>query len=351
MEILILVFIIILLFGIEIRNNFKDEGYLSKNHTLCCKGLLSLLIVFCHIQYNRTYLEQFKIFNYAGNFIVSIFFFYSGYGIMFNYIIKGIEYKKKFLKKRILKILEIYLIFNLIYIFVDLLLGIDISNIILNKELIVSHSWYIVDTLILYFGYWISIKISNNNNIIVLFNFIYGCLIIKILNCVNLDTYWYITVLNFPLGIIYSILKEKIDKIVLKDIDKDNIRYVIDSFMTLGLFFILLIIWIQNIDYIIKILVYMLATIIFINMGRFIKFKNHTFEFLGKISMEVYLTHGLLEIIGQKIYIIDNNNFLYGCFVISGTIIIGIILNKVFAKIFKGGNNENISSKSDLIHI
>ena len=86
-------------------------------------------------------------------------------------------------------------------------------------------------------------------------------------------------------------------------------------------------------------------------MGRFIKFKNNIFEFFGKISMEMYLTHGLLEIIGQKIYIIDNNNFLYGSFVISGTIVAGIILNKIFVRIFKGENNESISSKPDLIHI
>ena len=109
MEILILVLIIILLFGIEIGNTFENEGYLSKNHTLCCKGLLSLLIIFCHIQYNRIYLEQLRIFNYAGNFIVSIFFFYSGYGVMFSYIAKGIEYKRAFFRRRILKILYIYI--------------------------------------------------------------------------------------------------------------------------------------------------------------------------------------------------------------------------------------------------
>lgn len=67
--------------------------------------------------------------------------------------------------------------------------------------------------------------------------------------------------------------------------------------------------------------------------------------------MEIYLTHGLLEIVGQRIDTINDNNFLYGSFVISGTIVVGIILNKIFVRIFKGGNNESISSKPDLIHI
>lgn len=345
MEILIILFIIILLSGIELGNIEKEE-YLSKNRTLYCKGILSLLIVFCHIQYDRIYLRPFEIFNYLGNFIVSIFFFYSGYGVMFSYIAKGIEYKRAFFRRRILKILYIYIMFNIIYIFVDLLLGIDINSIILNKELIVSHSWYIVDIIILYLGYWVSIKISNNNNIIFLFNLMYGCLIIKIFSYANVDSYWYITILNFSLGILYAILREKRDQIVFKDIDKDNIRYVSNCFIV----FALVTIFIQNVNYTIKMLIYILATITFINMGRFIKFKNNIFEFLGKISMEVYLTHGLLEIIGQKIYVIDNNNLFYGIFVILGTIVISYMLNKLFVKIFRGRNYENISSKSNFIH-
>lgn len=67
--------------------------------------------------------------------------------------------------------------------------------------------------------------------------------------------------------------------------------------------------------------------------------------------MEIYLTHGLLEIVGQRIDTINDNNFLYGSFVIVGTIVIGTILNKIFTKIFKGGNHENISSQSNIIHI
>lgn len=67
--------------------------------------------------------------------------------------------------------------------------------------------------------------------------------------------------------------------------------------------------------------------------------------------MEIYLTHGLLEIVGQRIDTINDNNFLYGSFVIVGTIVIGTILNKIFIKIFKGGSHENISSQSNIIHI
>lgn len=351
MEIIIVVLTVALLSGIKICTVPDNKEYLSRSYTLCCKGILSLLIMFCHIQFNRVYLEPFKIFNYAGNFIVSIFFFYSGYGVMFSYMSKGIEYKKFFFKKRILKILYIYIIFNILYIITDLLLKISISNILLNKDLIVSHSWYIVDIIILYLGYWMSIKISNNNNVIFLLNLLFGFFIMKVFNCANMDSYWYITILNFSMGTLYAIIKEKMDMINLKSINKNIILPAIKGIITVLVYLALLMVWIKNINYAIKTLIYMLATIVFINMGQFIKFKNNIFQFLGKISMEIHLTHGLLEIVGQRIDTVNDNNFLYGSFVIVGTIAIGTILNKIFTKIFKGGNHENISSQSNIIHI
>ena len=137
------------------------------------------------------------------------------------------------------------------------------------------------------------------------------------------------------MGTLYAIIKEKMDMINLKSINKNIILPAIKGIITVLVYLALLMVWIKNINYAIKTLIYMLATIVFINMGQFIKFKNNIFQFLGKISMEIYLTHGLLEIVGQRIDTVNDNNFLYGSFVIVGTIAIGTILNKIFTKIFK----------------
>lgn len=340
MDILIIIFAIILLSQIKIGE--QEDDYLSKDYSVYIKGILSIMIVFCHIQFGRVSFLPFKIFNYLGNFIVSVFFFYSGYGVLISALKKGKEYYAHFLKNRILKIIYIYLGFMIIYSIVYYLIGkinsfSELLGQIFSTELIVSHSWYIIDIIILYFVFWLLYRFINNRKKFLMLNIFCTFMIITVLMIFKFPSYWYMTLLVFDFGLFYAYNREEIEH-------RYSIVYYIVSIM---IFLILLPstflikkvmpegIILNFSAIVIKIILYVIFVFICINSGRYIRFLNPVFYFIGKISLEIYLIHGLFEEIGKNISYISNNNFLYGIFVIFFSFIFAYVCNKIFFKVYK----------------
>ena len=65
-------------------------------------------------------------------------------------------------------------------------------------------------------------------------------------------------------------------------------------------------------------------------MGRIVQFKNPFFKFIGNISLEVYLIHGLYENIFKKISLISNNNLIYGFVVLVLSIVSAFLIKKIY---------------------
>ena len=76
MDIFILLLIGILVYLLPINND-----YLGVKSTTGLKGFLSLGIVFHHLSQSVSTGGEFSNFNYMGTYIVSVFFFLSGYGL------------------------------------------------------------------------------------------------------------------------------------------------------------------------------------------------------------------------------------------------------------------------------
>lgn len=80
------------------------------------KGMAALLIVFSHAHFYSTDLGLLKLFKPFGFIGVSLFFFYSGYGVMCQYI-SNVKYLNGFLLKRFRSVYIPYLIATLMYTF------------------------------------------------------------------------------------------------------------------------------------------------------------------------------------------------------------------------------------------
>ena len=79
MDIIILLFIAVIIYLLPI-----NRDYLSVQSTVGLRGFLALGIIFHHLtQWVSTGVE-FENFSYMGTYIVSIFFFLSGYGLYFQ---------------------------------------------------------------------------------------------------------------------------------------------------------------------------------------------------------------------------------------------------------------------------
>lgn len=209
------------------------ENYISIERTDSIKGIFILLVFLSHArncistlpQYSSDPLNSFyDIFqDHLGQGVVVMFLFYSGYGVMESIKKKGSDYIHTFPKNRFAKTLLHFDIAVLLFVILDLCLGIlkkySVTHVLLSFtgwESVGNSNWYIFAVLILYLITYISFKICKDKYpraaaLITFFTVLY----IAVLAFLK-DAWWFDTVLLYPLGIWYSLGKNKIEDFVRK---------------------------------------------------------------------------------------------------------------------------------------
>ena len=105
----------IVLFVFKNRFEYVGDEYLSKDQCNAIKGLLAILVVLTHIVARITSgILLRNIFSYLGYLCVSGFFFFSGYGLVVSYHLKGQKYAVRLLKKSVM-LLALYGVYSVIY--------------------------------------------------------------------------------------------------------------------------------------------------------------------------------------------------------------------------------------------
>ena len=211
-----------------------NENYLSFDMTNAIKGIFILLVFISHA---NPYIKQagynyeangdalyLNIISYVGQWIVTLFLFYSGYGVMESIKNKGYDYIASFPQKRILPLLINFDIAVLLYIIIDLLLGksIALKQSILSFiawDSVGNSNWYIFVILICYFLTWVVFSLSkqSSGNAISNSRRFRNTLILAILLLVAMvvlsyfkGEYWYDTILCYGAGCLFSIKKKEI---------------------------------------------------------------------------------------------------------------------------------------------
>ena len=83
----------------------SKENYLSKQNSDCLKGIFAFFVITHHLYQSSNLINGGAlavILQALGYLSVAVFFFLSGYGLMYSFIIKGDGYISNFIKKRIL---------------------------------------------------------------------------------------------------------------------------------------------------------------------------------------------------------------------------------------------------------
>lgn len=235
--------ILVMMFSLNI---YKDKGinenYLSKDTTLAIKGIFIMLVFLSHarsyVDFNfitDTYVIQFL--NMVGQLMVTLFLFYSGYGIYESIKRKDMKYVDSLPVNRIGKT---FFDFS-IAIFLFILL-----NIFLNKKLVLSNvllsftgwssignsNWYMFAIFTLYILTYVSFKLFGKNKFIsiccmTVLSFGYVYVMSKLKPNVFSNTY-----LCYMAGMWYSYFKDVINKIL----NKHMVLYYVLFVVLLGLF-------------------------------------------------------------------------------------------------------------------
>lgn len=338
MDIVILLLITLLLYLLP-----QNKEYLNVKSTSGLRGFLALGIIFHHISPLVKTGEEFSNFSYMGTYIVSIFFFLSAYGLYVQNESRE-NYLDNFLVKRLSKIIVPFFIISLIYMFYRFVNGqlIDLNffiNLFKQGSTIIYNGWFVDIIILMYIFFYLSFKFFQNKFLSIVFNTIfiicYICLAIKL----GYNFWWYNSVLAFAIGLIWAKNQNKIDRFL------EKYYFIVIVLVTVLLFvshrYDILLKYLHIEDSYSYALAANLDNIIFtiyfiIVFLKKINFSNVYLNFIGRISFELYMIHGLVISMLAKIFVSSRvNDVLFTLFVLIISLILAWTVNKIDKRIIQ----------------
>lgn len=178
------------------------RGVASSVNSTALRGIAAVMIMLGHLLSSSHPSVRFFL---AGNLWVSMFFFYSGYGLKYS-----TSTKEKYLSqipKKMLKVYIPFLIAETAYVFSLLLHGKTMSlweivSCCIGWKLANSTLWYVIEILILYGIFYCIERWVNSKYHTILWVGLYATFtIVAVL--LDIGTWWYISSISFLLGIKY----------------------------------------------------------------------------------------------------------------------------------------------------
>ena len=213
MDIFILLIISIFVYLLPVNND-----YLGVKSTTGLKGFLALGIVFHHLSQWITTGEEFSNFGYMGTYIVSIFFFLSGYGLYIQNERKE-NYLDNFLVKRLSRIFIPFVFISSIYLIYRKINGQVLSSsffidLFKKGSTVIYNGWFVDIIILMYIFFYISFRVFSNKTIAILANTVFIIFYIVLAIRLEYGFWWYNSVFPFIIGLVWAKNQEKIDGVL-----------------------------------------------------------------------------------------------------------------------------------------
>lgn len=344
MIIFFIILILVALSGLKKSNQIKYD-YMSIELTNSIKGFFLWMVFLSHIwtytNFSNSYLDSpyQLIRRLTGQCIVTMFLFYSGYGIMESIKKKGKNYIHK---------IPIYRFFNVLLQFDCAIILFWIYRYLINTRYspktilltfigwasIGNSNWYIFCILWLYIFTFISFMIFKNNYIKSITGVITLSLLYMAIMCnVGKEYWWYDTILCYSWGMLFSLYRTKVEK------------FINETFSS-WLFFLLVffvgymtIYFYKSLNQIVyQLWVFCFIAVIITFTMRFV-ITNKFLQWTGSYLFELYILQRLSMIILTP-YILPVESttitkYIYVLTCIIFTLVISIIFKRTISKIIK----------------
>ena len=344
LDILPIILLFLCLFGAKITKPLSlinSNTYLSLATCKSYRGIFAIVVIFHHLAQRTETGVLFRLFTSMGSLAVAFFFFLSGYGLQKSYILKSEKYKKGFLLKRIPTVLIPYIIITaiywLMYLFLDQFYSIkDIILRFITGNPIAANSWFIVTILVFYVVFWLLMHFCKNQYLMmILGGFIWFIIHTFFCRTMQYGSYWFISSHLLIIGMFWAIYEQNIISLFKK-------KYTTTLILSVEFFLLFFIINktslpVNNLSRILKISSPFLTNIFFVLsvLVFFLKIKigNKVLDFLGEISLELYISHGLFIITLRSKYIYIDNELIWSLSTLAGTILLSYGLHILFQAI------------------
>ena len=182
------------------------------------KVVMAFVIILGHLSYKDSSVWILP-FRYLGAPFVSMFLFISGYGMWHSFLSNhGLSFSSTL--KRIWKIVLPYLFTVLLYYTIVRLpsgeFNIDVLEAIMTGTSKQSHLWFVFAIIYLYLSFFLCTRFHRRCTII-LSLFAITALTIALLRKVGYDRCWWVSLMAFPTGCLYSMYKDRINGAIFKN--------------------------------------------------------------------------------------------------------------------------------------
>lgn len=227
--------------------------------------------------------------------IVAVFFFISGYGLCVSYRKNGSSYINNFLSRRLGKLLPPFMILTGVSMlglyYYNHTLGMQLDSFLHKGHTPLPNSWFIYVISYAYIAFFISARIGKTLERVGILYLIFSAIYVLFMYCfTQFGTYWWWTILAINGGYYVALYESNIENCIKKN---RRLSYSLIIF-TLFISFCAAckITQMVNTFSIMWILVQTFS--IYVIVRTFGMIKWNWLIFLGSISLEIYLIHGIL---------------------------------------------------------
>lgn len=299
-----------------------DRDQSKMLQAIACIGVILHHLTQDITSYGYIYRGPITILSSMGILFTSVFFFFSGYGLIIS-VYNNPRYLRTFLRHRLTTILVPFFTANTVCVLLRIFYThipttpYNIFRSILGLTLLNGNGWYIVEIFYLYIIFYVLFRFIKNKNIAITLLCIASILLIKYSYGLGHDysdigdrpfygEWWYNSTIVFSMGVLFARFKEKII-IFLKN------HYRVTFLITLCLFIIAFVVEEITLktrgyysesatvdminDKFVTLLSQMALCLIFTFLTLLVNMKirlgNCMLKFIGSISMELFLIHGV----------------------------------------------------------
>lgn len=332
MIVLLIILALICIWRLDISGYHED--YMVPKYTTAIKGIFTVLIFYSHIRGYLSLSDHWSnslystVFDYLGQLIVVMFFFYSGFGVWESQKKKS-DYANTFFKRRILKTLLHFDIAILLFIVVQVFLPIHYTT----KDYLLcwigwtsvgNSNWFIFVILGLYLIALLSLFFQKNfgQGGILLTAVLSACFWIWLRIIMRQPNWWVDTLAAFPLGMAFSQYKPALDQWL----EKKSYHPVLAVLLSAIAFLIAY--------KLVKIDIYGGVSCLFCSLtalfSSFVKIGNPILDWLGKNAFTIYIIQRLPMIVFSQLGI-NQYTALYIVLVLTTTLLLAEGLSWLYA--------------------
>lgn len=315
----------------------KGADCLSKDATVSMRGLFALTVVLHHLSAYAYSGITFPYFSYVGFISVSVFFFLSGYGLMTRFGQQGRTYLKTVVTKRIPRLVVVYLVVTAVYAVGFVIMGYNVTlryvlwSFVSGSPLALN-SWYMIALVMLYLCFCAVFAFFGKRKGVAasIMAAVTLCYVL-LMHRKGYDYHWYISTPGFAVGIFWAAYKDRIHSFAEK-------KWWLCTAVIAALFWTayrlsgITMIWsIPGLNLGSRLAAGALFPILVILLAMKLKVGGRILNFLGGISLELYLLHGLIYAFlrSSVVYVVNDALWVWLSVILS--IGIAYIFNKVFS--------------------